>query len=246
VIRPAIGALSLVAALLCGLIAMECAPPGTIDQQAYRPGDQQAYRPGDQQAYRPGAQRLPQAPADALAGGSRQVQDWVAAILARPLFEPSRRSPAGAAGSGKMAPGFPRLAGIIITPGSRAAIFSAGGSSRPIVVRAGSRLNGVLIQSIDSGQVVVVDGSGSRILRPSFETKAAGDADAAKTAMPVMVDQPRVPSSQKTAPFASIRGLSGRPLGLAAHPDPLPAPPSGVAADTTSSLPALAPTGGSP
>lgn len=91
------------------------------------------------------------------AGDVRQVQSWVDVILARPLFTPSRRPPATAVGTGTGGPGFPRLTGIIIMPQQREAIFAVPGKSKPIVVTAGSRLNGVLIKSIETGSVVIVD-----------------------------------------------------------------------------------------
>ena len=175
-------------------------------------------------------------------GDIGQVQNWADIILARPLFEPSRRPPATAAGSGTGGPGFPRLTGIIIMPEQREAIFAVPGKTRPIVVTAGSRLNGVLIKSIEPGAVIVVDAAGARMIRPSFAT--GGVTAAAARATPVMVDQPPIPPAPHTNPFAFIRGLTGRPLGLAAEPDPTP--PDGGAITTAPSFPAPAPSGGSP
>ncbi len=177
-------------------------------------------------------------------GDMRQVQAWVDTILARPLFEPSRRPPAAAAGPGNNGPGFPRLTGIIIMPQQREAIFAAPGKSAPIVVTAGSRLNGVLIKSIEAGAIVVVDTAGARLIRPSF---AAGTASgprvpAAPSPLSIMVDQPPVPTPHGTSPFASIPGLSGRPLGLAVQPDT--SPPSGGGA--INALPSFASPGVSP
>jgi hypothetical protein len=176
-------------------------------------------------------------------GDIRQVQTWADIILARPLFEPSRRPPAAAPGPGTSGPGFPRLTGIIIMPQQREAIFAVPGKTQPIVVTAGSRLNGVLIKSIEPGAVVVVDAAGARMIRPSFATVNAAAA-AAAPATPIMVDQPPIPPAPHTNPFASIRGLSGRPLGLAAEPDTTP--PDGGAIPTAPSFPAPAPSGGSP
>ncbi len=171
------------------------------------------------------------------AGDTRQVQNWVDIILARPLFEPSRRPLTTAAAPGTGGPGFPRLTGIIIMPQQSKAIFAVPGKKQPVVVTIGSRLNGVLIKSIESGSVVVVDAAGTRVIRPSFAAgpAAGGTVNAASPSTSVTVDLPPVPSPSHAAPFASIRGLSGRPLGLAAQPD-----------TTAPSLPALAPSGGSP
>jgi hypothetical protein len=219
--------LGLLALLLCGIIALECS-------HSKRRGPKQNLA----------AQHLPEGSVNPGLSDAKDVAAESAAIVARPLFEPSRRPPATATGAGAAA--FPRLAGIIITPQSREAIFAAAGSPKPIVVRVGSRLNGVLIKSIDDGVVVVVDAQGARTIRPSFDLAPSGKAATARpTAMPVMVDLPPVPSGQHPPPFASIPGLSGRPLGLAANPDP-PAAANGAAADSPPSLPAPAPTGGSP
>ena len=176
------------------------------------------------------------------AGDTRQVQTWVDLILARPLFAPSRRPPASAAGSGNSNPGFPRLTGIIIMPHQREAIFAVPGKTKPIVVTAGSRLNGALIKSIDASSVVVVDAAGARRLRPSF-APAASAAAAAAVPTPVLINLPPVPSGPHALPFASIRGLSGRPLGLAAEPNTTP--PDGGAFSIAPTRPAPAPTGGS-
>ena len=175
------------------------------------------------------------------AGDMRQVQNWVDIILARPLFLPSRRPPSSAAGQDKSGRGFPRLTGIIILPQRREAIFAVPGKTQPVVVRAGSRLNGVLIKSIDPGWVVVVDAAGARIIRPSFATGTTAGPPAPAS---VTVDLPTVPPPQGASPFASIRGLSGRPLGLAAQPDTTP--PDGGAITIAPSLPAPAAPGGSP
>ena len=180
-------------------------------------------------------------------GDMRQAQTWVDAILARPLFMPSRRPPAAAAGPGNSGPGFPRLTGIIIMPQQREAIFAVPGKSQPIVVTAGSRLNGVLIKSIEAGAVVVVDAAGTRMIRPSFAAGTASGASvpAAPPPLSIMVDQPPVPTPHGASPFASIPGLSGRPLGLATQSDTSP-PSGGGAINAIPSLPPIASPGVSP
>ena len=224
--RIAILVLGALALLLGGVIALESAP-GPLGGTAPLPAD--AIRPG------------PVAPSG---GGIRQVQDWVDTILARPLFLPSRRPPASVAGVSPSGPGFPRLTGIVIVQQQREAIFVVPGKTQPVVVRAGSRLDGVLIQSIGAGWVMVVDAAGPRMIRPSFATGPTPASAPASAPAAVTVDLPSVPSPAGAAPFASIRGLSGRPLGLAAQPDTTP--PDGGAITIAPSLPAPAPPGGSP
>ena len=221
--RLAILILAFVGLALGGVIALESAP-GPLSGAAPRAAE--VLHPG------------PIAPQ---AGDMRRVQGWVDTILDRPLFSPSRRPPPTVAGSGTSDPGFPRLTGIVILPQQREAIFAVPGKTHPVVVREGSRLNGVLIKSIDPGSVVVVDAAGARIIRPSFAT---GTKTAAAAPASVTVDLPAVPAPSGAAPFASIRGLSGRPMGLAAQPDTTP--PDGGAITIAPSLPAPAAPGGSP
>jgi general secretion pathway protein N len=220
--RRAMLVLACLAVALGGVIAIE-SKPETVREGLPPPGD---------------IMRLGRVAAHA--GDTKQVQTWVDVILARPLFSPSRR-PLARAGSGNSDPGFPRLTGIIIMPHQREAIFAVPGKTKQIVVTAGSRLNGVLIKSIDAGSVVVVDAAGARRLRPSF---AAAATSTAAASTPVLIDRPPMPSGPHALPFASIRGLSGRPLGLAAEPNTTP--PDGGAFSIAPSRPAPAPTGGSP
>lgn len=219
--RLALPALGLLVVALCSVIAFEC-----------------LHRSGKEAPPLVSAKSSFHAPAIGVANDDRQVRGWVTTILARPIFEPSRRPPAAAHGLNAAA-AFPRLTGIIITPQRRAAIFAVPGAKHLIMVTTGSRLNGVLIKSIEDNAVVVVDAGGTRTLHPSFD-KSTGNTPAAPPARPI-VDLPSASPTQGKSPFASIRGLSGRPLGLAAHPNPPPSsdgpPPS---------LPAPAATGGSP
>jgi hypothetical protein len=150
VIRFAALGLGLGAVALCGLIRLECAaspllaPPPPMLAAA--------------------AVANPVAPPP---GGDGRVREWVAIDLARPLFEPSRRPPAtGTATS------FPRLTGIVISTKLKDAIFMPSGAARAVVVTAGSRLDGVLIESIDADGVVVADAGGTRRIRPNFERQA--------------------------------------------------------------------------
>jgi hypothetical protein len=221
--RIAIPVLACLTTALGGIVAVECtAPP------AMQPASSSAeFRHEATVAPHPGA--------------SRQVETWVDAILARPLFEPSRRPPAVTTASSIGGPGFPRLTGIIILPQRREAIFAVPGKTQPIVVAAGSRLDGVLIKTIDAGEVVIVDARGARIIRPAF---APTTSQPAAPSAAVLIDLPPVPSTQHAAPFASIRGLSGRPLGLVAEPDQTP--PGGGINNTAPSLPPPAGPGGLP
>jgi hypothetical protein len=143
----------------------------------------------------------------------------VAAILARPLFEPSRRPPAPASASiDATTTTLPRLAGIMVSPGRRAVIFQAPGGGKPLTLVEGEKVGGYLIQSISADRVVVVTSDGSHVLRPDFDPKTA-------KAEPVAASLQVVPMLAAPSPVADapgridLPGLHGRPLGLVGTAD---------------------------
>jgi len=95
-------------------------------------------------------------------------------VLARPLFSPDRRPPADAVtvASGRTVPGLPRLAGILVGPFGRSAIFAINGA-KPIVVQEGGRVAAYTIKSIEATQVRLLGPDGAQVLYPSFEPAAA-------------------------------------------------------------------------
>jgi hypothetical protein len=95
-------------------------------------------------------------------------QRWMATILERPLFTPSRRPPAEAA----QLTGALRLTGTIVGPDGPRAIFEPQEGGRAMVVREGERVGGALVRAIAPGKVVIVDGRGLRLLQPSFTSSA--------------------------------------------------------------------------
>jgi len=99
----------------------------------------------------------------------------LAEILARPLFNRSRR-PTEAAGS---AAGPLRLAGVIVGPAGREAIFEPSGGGKPVIAKEGSTVGGATVRAISPGMVLIVDGTGAHILRPSFAPATAGTPSAA-------------------------------------------------------------------
>jgi hypothetical protein len=106
------------------------------------------------------------------------TDEWVAAILSRPLFSPDRRPPSEAsavAASSQMPEGLPRLAGVIISPFGRSAIFANEGG-KPVVVTEGGRVNAWIVRAIDIGTVQVSGPEGARELHPSFESAPATQA----------------------------------------------------------------------
>ncbi len=185
----------------------------------------------------PGAQTLPMRPvavahgaADASGADADRLPAMVTAILARPLFAPSRRPPEAAGAAAPTRPTLPRLAGIIISPAGRAVIFAGRDGSHPLVLAAGDKVGDYVIQSIGADQVIVTSHDGSHILRPSFDAKTGASPHVAATPADALAPPP---ATQPLAPGGidlRVRGLHGRPLGLVANPSAVPAPFPSLAA----------------
>ncbi len=97
------------------------------------------------------------------------TRDWVATILARPLFRDNRR-PVADAGVALASRGDDqaRLSGVVTGPFGNRAIFISAGSPKPIVVEVGGRISGAIVRTIEPGRVVVESGGGVRTLTPAF------------------------------------------------------------------------------
>jgi hypothetical protein len=142
--------LLLVCAGLAGIIALEIsnAPSGDVAPPQTRAATAIAHTPQP---------------------ATNRTLDWVTAVLARPLFSPDRRPAADAASvAGSSLPGLPRLAGILVGPFGRSAIFAADGS-KPIVVQEGGRVGAYTVRSIEVAQVQIVGPDGVQVLNPSFD-----------------------------------------------------------------------------
>lgn len=201
-IRPLLAGLLGLAVVLTGTIALEL--NGVVaDDDAMSPKDS---RPPAARAEPAAAQSaVPLAPAERSADGRQAVVD---AILARPLFAATRRPAAVAAAPApaEAAPAnLPRLAGVLVNGGSRRAIFAEAGG-KPIVAHEGSQIGAYTVQAIAAGQVTLTGPGGVQVVRPSFDTRAPGQAAA----------PPPFTAAAGTAPFAaandvmpSLRGLPG-------------------------------------
>jgi hypothetical protein len=97
--------------------------------------------------------------------------DRLATILARPLFNPSRRPTAAAANA---QPGFdlPRLAGIVIDQSGRSVIFALADRAKALVLREGGTFGEWSVRSIDKTAVTLTGPAGTRVLHLSFEKPA--------------------------------------------------------------------------
>lgn len=98
----------------------------------------------------------------------------IAAILARPLFSPTRRPPQSKAGGAADDSGLAdsRLAGIIIEPGHRFAIFAPEGA-KLLTVTEGETVSGWRIESITPRDVSLSGPEGTRTLQPKFDPNLA-------------------------------------------------------------------------
>jgi hypothetical protein len=118
------------------------------------------------------------------------VQDWVDDSLARPLFTQGRR-PSSHEGGVAGLQGLPRLAGVIVAPNGRSAIFAGSGIAKPIIAAEGTQLGSYRVQSIEAGQVTVLGPEGTRVLHPSFAGAGAGATQAAPSALQQMRERRR-------------------------------------------------------
>lgn len=117
------------------------------------------------------ATALPPHPAQAPEDGSR-----VAVIMARPLFSPTRRPAladtttpqAGPSAPAATAP--PRLAGIIVSATSRAAIFVRGDDGGSLVLSEGGHIGEETVLRIEPGVVTLEGPGGRRAVRTSIDT----------------------------------------------------------------------------
>jgi len=184
--------LGLLAALLSAALALELrdtAPDGTA------PGIPPA-APAAAAAAAIGAEAIPE-----------RTQALVAAILARPLFEQDRR-PLAEAQAGPVADGEARLAGIMISPAGRAAIFAPAEGGKPAVLREGEGLGALTVQAIAPGAVTVLRHGKEQVMHPSFAASSA-------TTTPAPPQFPPGPG----AGLGRLPGLPGLP-GLAGTGSP--------------------------
>jgi hypothetical protein len=140
-------------ALFCGvlvaIIAVELSY-GTSREEAIR--QKTAYR----------ARIVPEAK-ESDAPAASAVDQWVAAVLVRPLFTPGRKPTA----SGEA--GLPRLTGVIASPIDGVAIFQGNGNAKPVMARRGDTVAGWQVITIAGDTVGLRKGSAQLAIRPEFD-----------------------------------------------------------------------------
>jgi hypothetical protein len=159
-----------------------------------------------------------------------QVARWAATSLARPLFAPGRRPPAQGAATKSDTPveDPPRIAGTMVTPAGRRAIFAARGD-KPLVVGEGAQVGAFTVQSIKAGQVTLLGPGGIRVLSLTFDP----DAPMPPAQAPTL---PGVAANVTPGAGIPVPGLPGftlppQPPGLANPPGQLPFQPPRPAGD---------------
>ena len=97
------------------------------------------------------------------------VRELLATVLARPLFNPSRRpSDKADTGTGAAGLGDSRLTGIVTEPKRRIAIFVVTGG-KPLIVGEGENVNGWRIDSITPQEVSLSGPDGTKTLTPKSD-----------------------------------------------------------------------------
>ncbi len=172
------------------------------------------------QVTEPSATPAPTADSDAL----------VAAILERPLFSASRRPPAPpepeAAPDDDDADKTPeltsRLAGVMIRPDEREALF-AGAGEKPIAVQVGGQIDGWTVSAIEPDHVELTSAGGTRSVEP---TKGAR-TDLAVVRPPAAAKPAAAkPQAQKPppTPVAARNGVAAAVNPPTGNRPPVPAP----------------------
>jgi hypothetical protein len=105
------------------------------------------------------------------------VEAAVAEILERPLFMPARQpvDVLSASNTGVISAGAPpqlrgRLAGMMVRPGARAALFTRAGQ-RPITVKVGGEIDGWKIAAIETDRVILSSDFGTQTVKPTNDTE---------------------------------------------------------------------------
>ncbi|MGH7051956.1 MAG: hypothetical protein ACREFV_02270 [Acetobacteraceae bacterium] len=148
--RIALGSLAAVGAGLLAVLAVGIAPASRAPQKLVTT---RADSSGAGSAVAPGT-----------GIGDATEKARVASVLARPLFNRSRRPDGGKA----PVAGVLRLTGVVVGPAGREAIFEPVGGGKPLVVFEGERVNGALVRVIAPGAVLMIDGTGAHLISPAY------------------------------------------------------------------------------
>ncbi len=135
------------------------------------------------------------------------LQQAFTAILARPLFSPSRRPAAIAIASAAPPAVLPRLAGTIVHGVERSVIFTLGTGGKAVIAHEGSEVGGYTVQTIQAGRVTIAGPDGEHVLRPTFgpQTGASAQTPIGTPALPPGLAGPA------SLNLPGLRGFAGLP-----------------------------------
>ena len=145
------------AGLCAGLLLIIAAELFVANQEEFQSAEVPPRTPDASKAFRP----------------AFDMESAIAIILERPLFSPNRDLPDPTLGwpqreTSENAPPQlgARLAGVMIRPGVREALFARAGQ-KPIPVKIGGEIDGWTIAVIEFDRVVLANDFGSQIVRPT-------------------------------------------------------------------------------
>ena len=168
------------------------------------------------------APRRPPIPQVATPGKPPPIDDLLATVLARPLFSPTRRPEAGPGNAQATDLADKRLAGIVIDPERRLAIFAVNGG-KPLTLTVGETVDGWRIEQISATEVSLSGVGGTRTLQPKTDPNLVRQPMAPQPAgTPLPLQQPPVaiaPGARFAPPvFANRPGRAGMPVGAPGGP----------------------------
>ena len=105
----------------------------------------------------------------------------VKTLLARPLFDQTRRPPVAPPSVVAVMPRLPQLTGVVVSPAGAFAIFANSAGGKPIVVREGDQVGVAVIETVAAGHVTLrgpegiltIPRDGGHGLRPTRPRRAA-------------------------------------------------------------------------
>lgn len=125
---------------------------------------------------------------------------FVPTILARPLFALDRRPKAGPAAVGAASDDMPRLAGILVDPTQRHAIFQPSGDGKPLTLVEGDQIAGWQIQRIAADSVTLTGPKGTQTLQPKPDPQLAASATGIDPMAPGSMPRPPPNSPRQVLP----------------------------------------------
>ena len=150
---------------------------------------------------------------------STRIDELLAMVLARPLFNSTRRPPQSAGNDSVVSSDLAdtRLTGIVTEPGHHVAIFAVNGA-KPLRLTEGEAVSGWRIESITPREVSLSGPGGTKTLEPKL------DPNLVQPSAPTPPPNPAARVPPQPAPVANVPPRPGVPPGV--RPPPV-RPPRG-------------------